>query len=249
MRAIPDLPATILDHASVTPIPTGETMPRPVTTTLRFSIGLHCRARFFLPPSMSSIPSPLGAEHDTFHAAPSLADLLEGLPDPVHGSGGDERPDADPFLQHLVQNVRVMLGRAAPGAADLGVVGHQSREVVGHRLRAETDDHHHAGISQKFQSGLLPDLGPAHLEDLPAGSGVEAVLPAQRPEFLADLPRAAAGRRKRQVDPEGLALRQLVRAAADADHDLGAQKLGALGPGHRQAAGAADDDDPGALLV
>src|SRR2546430_13871653 len=80
------------------------------------------------------------------------------------------------FRSHLVQNERVVLGWAAPGPANLGVVGRQSREVVGHRLRAETDDHQHAGISQKFQSGLLPGLGPAHLEDLPAGSGVEAVL-------------------------------------------------------------------------
>src|SRR5438105_13657170 len=106
MRVIPDLPATMLDHASVTPIPTGETMPRPVTTTLRFSMGLHCRARFFLPPSMSSIPfpSPLGAAHDTLHPAPSLVDLLEGLPDPVHGCGGHQRPAPTPFLPPRVRD-------------------------------------------------------------------------------------------------------------------------------------------------
>src|SRR5207302_11263578 len=121
---------------------------------------------FFLPPSMSSIPYPLGAEHNAFHAALSLVELLEGLPNPVHGSGGDERADADPFPQHLVQDVRVMLGRAAPGPAELGVVGHQSREVVGQRLRAETDDHRHAGISQKFQSGLLPEHYPYILDQV-----------------------------------------------------------------------------------
>src|SRR2546430_6792851 len=149
---------------------------------------------------MSSIPDPLGAEHNPLHAALPVVDLLEGLPDPVHGSGGDERPDADLFPQHLVQNVRVVLGWAAPGPANLGVVGRQSREVVGHRLRAETDDHQHAGISQKFQSGLLPGLGPAHLEDLPAGSGVEAVLPAPTPAFLSYLPRSVAGPTTWQVD-------------------------------------------------
>jgi hypothetical protein len=33
--SIPDFPATIFPHASSTVFPTGETMPRPVTTTLR----------------------------------------------------------------------------------------------------------------------------------------------------------------------------------------------------------------------
>src|SRR2546430_9185879 len=41
------------------------------------------------------------------------------------------------FRSHLVQNERVVLGWAAPGPANLGVVGRQSREVVGHRLRAD----------------------------------------------------------------------------------------------------------------
>src|SRR5262245_6643116 len=35
MRVMPDLPARMLFHASDAPMPTGETMPRPVTTTLR----------------------------------------------------------------------------------------------------------------------------------------------------------------------------------------------------------------------
>src|SRR6478735_8836868 len=35
MRSMPERPATIADHASSTPMPTGETMPRPVTTTRR----------------------------------------------------------------------------------------------------------------------------------------------------------------------------------------------------------------------
>ncbi len=35
MRVMPDWPARMLFQASGTPIPTGETMPRPVTTTLR----------------------------------------------------------------------------------------------------------------------------------------------------------------------------------------------------------------------
>ena len=35
---MPDLPATIFAQAVCVPIPTGETTPRPVTTTLRFDI-------------------------------------------------------------------------------------------------------------------------------------------------------------------------------------------------------------------
>jgi hypothetical protein len=35
IRVMPDFPAMMLAQASGTPIPTGETMPRPVTTTLR----------------------------------------------------------------------------------------------------------------------------------------------------------------------------------------------------------------------
>jgi hypothetical protein len=35
---MPDLPATILAQAVLTPIPTGETTPRPVTTTRRLDI-------------------------------------------------------------------------------------------------------------------------------------------------------------------------------------------------------------------
>src|SRR5688572_11656586 len=37
MRPMPDLPARMLDHASGTPMPTGATIPRPVTTTLRLA--------------------------------------------------------------------------------------------------------------------------------------------------------------------------------------------------------------------
>ncbi len=37
MRVMPDLPATILGQACATPIPTGETIPKPVTTTLRLA--------------------------------------------------------------------------------------------------------------------------------------------------------------------------------------------------------------------
>jgi hypothetical protein len=35
---MPDLPASMLSHVALTPIPTGETTPRPVTTTLRLDI-------------------------------------------------------------------------------------------------------------------------------------------------------------------------------------------------------------------
>jgi len=37
MRVMPDFPARMLDQASDTPTPTGATMPRPVTTTLRLA--------------------------------------------------------------------------------------------------------------------------------------------------------------------------------------------------------------------
>src|SRR5687767_769054 len=37
MRVMPDCPSRMLDHACVMPTPTGETIPRPVTTTLRLA--------------------------------------------------------------------------------------------------------------------------------------------------------------------------------------------------------------------
>src|SRR5688500_14043793 len=37
MRPMPDLPARMLPHASAIPMPTGEMIPRPDTTTLRFA--------------------------------------------------------------------------------------------------------------------------------------------------------------------------------------------------------------------
>jgi hypothetical protein len=37
MRAMPEVPATMLDHACGIPVPTGATIPRPVTTTLRLA--------------------------------------------------------------------------------------------------------------------------------------------------------------------------------------------------------------------
>ncbi len=38
MRLMPDCPAMMFFHAVAVPIPTGDTTPRPVTTTLRFVI-------------------------------------------------------------------------------------------------------------------------------------------------------------------------------------------------------------------
>src|SRR4029079_7805421 len=37
MRVMPDFPAMMFAHDSAIPIPTGDTMPRPVTTTLRLA--------------------------------------------------------------------------------------------------------------------------------------------------------------------------------------------------------------------
>src|SRR5215831_15589475 len=45
---MPDLPASTLSHASPTPIPTGDTMPRPVMTTLRLANGIPCAGTYDL---------------------------------------------------------------------------------------------------------------------------------------------------------------------------------------------------------
>src|SRR5919106_5801558 len=184
-----------------------------------------------------------GGQDDALQAGFAAGQLLEGLADPVHGPRGDERPDPYLFAQDLVQDVRIMLWETAPGSSDLGVESHQPREMIGERFRAVADDHEHPSVSEKLQGRLLAGPGAAHLEDLPARFGVEAVFPAQGPELLPDVPRRASRGREAKIEPASTGCLELFRVPTEADDHFGTQELGPLSHVNSQPARCAHHDD------
>src|SRR5438105_5806608 len=74
MPVMPERPATIALHASLSPMPTGETMPKPVTTTLRL-LTLHLK---FVWDEVAGQADRLGTEGSRWSASSRVAPALRG---------------------------------------------------------------------------------------------------------------------------------------------------------------------------
>src|SRR6185436_20581153 len=104
------------------------------------------------------------------------------------------RRNPDISGQDPLENVRVILGRTSPGAADLRIADHEFRNVPGDILEAVAYDHQRSRISDQIQSGLLSRARSGHLENLPSGFGVDPSPAAFGEEILFYVRRGFSGK-------------------------------------------------------
>src|ERR1044071_1784052 len=187
-------------------------------------------------------------QNDAFAGVAPGSHLVEGRPDAAHRSRFHQRRDLDIAGQNPFQDVRVMLRRASPGAADFGIEGRELGMVLRKALPAVADQHQHSAVPDQFQSRLLSLAGPGHLKYLPTVFGIHLSPPAFGEEILFDLRRFLSGRRDDEIDAVTERMLEFDTVPAHTDHRPGAEESGPLSQEHSEAAGDTDNDDSASSL-